>query len=75
MSDNGNNVAFPIYNQDGELDWFEGGASNAGLTKREMMAMNIMSGFAGDSELRGSLESIAEASVKWADALLNELDK
>lgn len=57
----------------------------SGLTKREYAAIQIMAGFGSDESLCTpcknqeeadlSIESIAIAAVKWADALFNELDK
>ena len=43
-----------------------------GLTKREMMAMHIASGFAADKEV--SPCNIANLAIEVADALLAELD-
>ena len=44
-----------------------------GLTKREMMAMHIASGFAADKEVRAC--DIASLSVEVTDLLLAELDR
>ena len=49
----------------------------SGLTKREVMAMHIMSGFASDSVMNCDFvkDNAAERSVEWADELLKELNK
>lgn len=44
-----------------------------GMTKREMMAMHIMSGLVSDPNVDGAQEDIAEAAVKLTDALLRKL--
>lgn len=44
-----------------------------GLTKREMMAMHIATGFAADKEVRPS--NIAKLATEVADLLLAELEK
>ena len=46
-----------------------------GLTKREHFAAVAMQGLLGDHTIDGSLESIANTSVRFADALLKELEK
>jgi len=56
-----------------------------GLSKREYAAIQIMAGFAAgesccmpcnnEDEINTIVKSIAIASVKWADALFNVLDK
>ena len=43
-----------------------------GLTKREMMAMHIATGFAADKEVR---PNIAKLATEVADLLLAELEK
>ena len=47
------------------------GKAALGLTKREMMAMHIASGFAADKEV--SPCNIANLAIEVADALLAEL--
>ena len=49
------------------------GKAALGLTKREMMAMHIASGFAADKEV--SPCNIANLAIKVADALLAELER
>lgn len=44
-----------------------------GLTKREMMAMHIATGFAADKEVRPC--NIAKLATEVADLLLAELEK
>ena len=45
-----------------------------GLTKREMMAMHILSGLLSDYEFDVTRQVAAEVAVQQADALLAELD-
>lgn len=49
------------------------GLCTTGLTKREMMAMHIASGFAADKEV--SPCNIANLAIEVADALLAELGR
>ena len=46
-----------------------------GLTKREMMAMHILSGLLSDYEFDVTRQMAAEIAVEQADALLAELDR
>ena len=46
-----------------------------GLTKREMMAMHILSGLLSDYEFDVTRQMAAEVAVQQADALLAELDR
>ena len=46
-----------------------------GLTKREMMAMHILSGLLSDYEFDVTRQVAAEVAVQQADALLSELDR
>lgn len=46
---------------------------SGGMTKREMMAMHIASGFAADKETR--VCNIANMAIEVADALLAELER
>lgn len=46
-----------------------------GLTKREMMATHILSGFLSDYEFDVTRQMAAEVAVQQADALLAELDR
>lgn len=46
-----------------------------GLTKREMMAMHILSGLLSDYEFDVTRQMAAEIAVEQADALLAELEK
>ena len=50
-----------------------GNVLSAGLTKREMMAMHIASGFAADGQI--TTDNVVKWSVETADALLAELDR
>ena len=52
-----------------------GNALSAGLTKREMMAMHILSGLLSDYEFDVTRQMAAEIAVQQADALLAELDR
>ena len=47
----------------------------SGLTKREMMAMHILSGLLSDYEFDVTRQMAAEIAVQQADALLAELEK
>ena len=49
------------------------GKAALGLTKREMMAMHIASGFAADKEVSSC--NIANIAIEVADALLAELGR
>ena len=49
--------------------------TNYGLTKREMMAMHILSGLLSDYEFDVTRQMAAEIAVQQADALLAELEK
>ena len=46
-----------------------------GLTKREMMAMHILSGLLSDYEFDVTRQVAAEVAVQQAGALLAELDR
>ena len=46
-----------------------------GMTKREMMAMHILSGLLSDYEFDVTRQMAAEIAVQQADALLAELEK
>lgn len=48
---------------------------NTGLTKREAFAMAAMQGLLSDSDRGGRCEAYARDAIKFADALLKELDK
>ncbi|MGL5726593.1 MAG: hypothetical protein ACRCYD_01905 [Plesiomonas sp.] len=65
---NGDRPAMPLHNADLGL-----GGSDLGMTKREMMAMHIISGLVSDPNVNGTQEDIAEAAVKLTDALLRKL--
>ena len=45
----------------------------SGLTKREMMAMHIASGFAADNKITN--DNIVKWSIEVADKLLSELER
>ena len=49
--------------------------TNYGLTKREMMAMHILSGLLSDYEFDVTRQVAAEVAVQQADALLVELER
>ena len=67
--------AMPTYQYDKVGDVTASELVAAGLTKREMMAMHIMSGLLSDPKLTGSGESFAVAAVSYTDALLAELER
>ena len=77
MMDNGKMPAMPsdvkaVYEAmtDSDDSW---GKAALGLTKREMMAMHIASGFAADREVMPC--NIANLAIEVADALLAELGR
>ena len=72
MMDNGKMPAMPV-----ELSGFGSYEPIAytGLTKREMMAMHILSGLLSDYEFDVTRQVAAEVAVQQADALLAELDR
>lgn len=47
----------------------------AGLTKREYIAALVVQGLASNSRLVDTGEKRAKLAIKWADALLDELEK
>ena len=74
--------AMPVH--DGDNEPFNVGSSYyefnkehmaTGLTKREMMAMHILSGLLSDYEFDVTRQVAAEVAVQQADALLAELDR
>ena len=54
---------------------YSGPGVPTGLTKREMMAMHILSGLLSDYEFDVTRQMAAEVAVQQADALLAELDR
>ena len=72
MMDNGKMPAMPV-----ELSGFGSYEPIAytGLTKREMMAMHILSGLLSDYEFDVTRQMAAEVAVQQADALIAELDR
>lgn len=71
--------AAPVLNGDNEPadfghSFYRNGNLASGLTKREMIAMHIMCGVASDPA-RFTPEYGAEQAVRYADALLAELEK
>ena len=54
---------------------YSGPGIPTGLTKREMMAMHILSGLLSDYECDVTRQMAAEIAVQQADALLAELEK
>ena len=71
---NGDMPAMPITLETGEV-WSEFEDHANGLTKREMMAMHILSGLLSDYEFDVTRQIAAEIAVQQADALLAELEK
>ena len=69
MSENGNRAAYPSEVAANESD------ERRGLTKREAMAKDIMSGLCGDCNRGGSHSDYALDACKFADALLAELER
>ena len=67
MTTNGNLPAYPVGNSDRR--------DLIGLTKREEFAKAAMQGMCGDSSRDGSHQAFAEDAVKFADALLAELER
>ena len=72
--------AMPLFNSNGSpVHHSSAGMENhgvmAGLTKREMMAMHILSGLLSDYEFDVTRQVAAEVAVQQADALLAELDR
>jgi hypothetical protein len=64
MSD-GNDTAFPT----------TGAAVTAGITKRDLFAAMAMQGLCARSEGCGNPREVAEGALRYADALLSELEK
>lgn len=50
-------------------------AMNSGLSKRELIAAMAMQGLLADSKMGGTPNIFAELAVKYADALLEALNK
>ncbi len=50
--------------------------AHLGLTKREMIAMHVMQGFAAtpDTNCASTITEQASMAVKWADALIDALE-
>ena len=69
MMDNGKMPAMPLPLGNETEKWCQG------LTKREMMAMHILSGLLSDYEFDVTRQMAAEIAVQQADALLVELDR
>ena len=67
--DNGKMPAMPLPLGTETEKWCQG------LTKREMMAMHILSGLLSDYEFDVTRQMAAEIAVQQADALLAELEK
>lgn len=64
---NGKSNAYP--------DPLHSGGGTGGLTKRELFAAMAMQGFAADPKVAAPAAGVAQLAVKWADALLTELEK
>lgn len=76
MSDrikNGDMPAMPTSPNDTDPAW--AAARDGGLTKREVFAVAAMQGMLSNSCLSGDAESLVASSVRFADALLDELEK
>ena len=70
---NGDMPAMPIQLADGEV-WSDESNTADGLTKREMMAMHIMSGLC--AKYGAAFDSdTAQDAVRMADYLLRELER
>lgn len=66
--------AMPVFDSSGCPSLYgDDGVEAKGLTKREMMAMHIASGFAADKDVRPC--NIANMAIEVADALLAELER
>ena len=61
---NGNKPAMPFT-----------GCGSDGMTKRETIAMHVLSGIAGYCTYDEQVSTKAKYAVKYADALLKELEK
>ncbi|MGL5390007.1 MAG: hypothetical protein ACRDA8_01220 [Shewanella sp.] len=75
---NSNMPAMPVFNENGApVHWSNAGLENdgsmAGLTKREMMAMHIASGFAADNKI--TTDNVVKWSIEVTDKLLSELER
>ena len=83
MSNNGYMPASPVKGCDGKfidctddnMQWLKQCAPSLGLSKREKFSMAAMQGFISNSSLSGAPEECAEQSLRYADALLAELEK
>jgi len=62
-----------LINPTGRNGW--SGAVIGGLTKREHFAGLAMQGFAAGETTHETIEDMAHYAVRWADALLKELEK
>ena len=71
MPQSATNEGHPCYYYD-----YGGPGVPTGLTKREMMSMHALQGLLADPRLNNvEPDAVAGASVKYADALLAELDR
>lgn len=73
---NGDRSAYPVPLNPGEI--YSGHDTPDGLTKRELFAMAAMQGFNANPAtdlLKWDERDTAEASIRFADALLAELSK
>lgn len=75
--DNGNMPAMPqSATSDGySCNYYDYGGPGipTGLTKREMMAMHIASGFAADNKI--TTDNVVKWSIEVTDKLLSELER
>lgn len=75
--DNGNMPAMPqSATSDGySCNYYDYGGQGipTGLTKREMMAMHIASGFAADNKI--TTDNVVKWSIEVTDKLLSELER
>lgn len=70
---NADQPAMPMFDSDG-YPKVESGTYTSGLTKREMITMHIMSGLVADGATTFEGGREAKCAVRWADALLAELE-
>ena len=75
--DNGNMPAMPqsATSEGYSCNYYDYGGPGipTGLTKREMMAMHIASGFAADNNI--TTDNVVKWSIELADKLLSELER
>lgn len=68
-------AAYPVSAKDEHTN-LESGWGSIGLTKREEIAARVLEGFASDPGMNEvPLANIVANAVRWADALIEELNK